>query len=88
MVAFKLTHAVHYSPRNAVEGGAPVAWWWKLTDEQRGGLTSRQFTRSGYQLMRLKLGDHLTHVVRRGAKHLIAPADEVRALQPELAAAA
>ena len=40
------------------------------------------------QLMRLKMGDHLTHVVRGGAKHLIAPAEEVLALKPELAAAA
>jgi len=38
--------------------------------------------------MRLKMGDHLTHVVRGGAKHLIAPAEEVLALKPELAAAA
>ena len=27
-----------------------------------GGLTSRQFTRSGYQLLRLKLSDNLTQV--------------------------
>ena len=64
MVAFKLTHVVHYSPRSETEGGAPAAWSWKLTAEQRGGLTSRQFTRSGYQLMRLKLGEDLTHIVR------------------------
>jgi hypothetical protein len=63
-----------------------MVWSWKLTDAQRGGLTTRQFVR--YQLMRLKLGDHLTHVVRGGAKHLIAPAEEVLALKPELAAAA
>lgn len=63
-----------------------MVWSWKLTDAQRGGLTTRQFVR--YQLMRLKMGDHLTHVVRGGARHLIAPADEVLALKPELAAAA
>ena len=63
-----------------------MVWSWKLTDAQRGGLTTRQFVR--YQLLRLKLGDHLTHVVRGGARHLIAPANEVRALKPELAAAA
>ena len=62
-----------------------MVWSWKLTDAQRGGLTTRQFVR--YQLMRLKMGDHLTHVVRGGARHLIAPADEVLALKPELAAA-
>lgn len=63
-----------------------MVWSWKLTDAQRGGMTTRQFVR--YQLLRLKLGEHLTHVVRGGARHLIAPADEVRALKPELAAAA
>ena len=62
-----------------------MVWSWKLTDAQRGGLTTRQFVR--YQLMRLKLGDHLTHVVRGGARHLIAPAEEVLALKPELATA-
>lgn len=62
-----------------------MVWSWKLTDAQRGGLTTRQFVR--YQLMHLKMGDHLTHVVRGGARHLIAPADEVLALKPELAAA-
>jgi hypothetical protein len=34
------------------------------------------------------LGDDLTHVVRGDAKHRIASADEVLALQPELAALA
>ena len=68
-------------------------WSWKLTDAQRGGLTTRQACpeRSRrvvrYPLLRLKMGHHLTHVVRGGAKHLIAPADEVLALKPELAAA-
>ena len=52
-----------------------------------GGLTSRQFTRSGYQLMRLKLGEDLTHIIRGGAKRLIAPAEEVLKLKPELHAA-
>jgi hypothetical protein len=59
-----------------------MIWSWKLTAEQRGGLTTRQFVR--YQLMRLKLGDDLTHVVRGGSRHLIAPPEEVLALQPEL----
>ena len=63
-----------------------MVWSWKLTDDQRGGLTPRQFVRA--QLLRLQLGDDLTHVVRGGARHLIAPADEVLALKPELAAAA
>ena len=59
-----------------------MTWSWKLTDAQRGGLTTRQFVRA--QLLRLQLGDSLTHVVRGGSKHLIAPPDEVLALKPEL----
>ncbi len=27
-----------------------MRWSWQLTDEQRGGLTTRPFTRSGYHL--------------------------------------
>jgi hypothetical protein len=61
-----------------------MTWSWKLTDEQRGGLTTRQFIR--YHLLRLKLGAGLTHVERGGAKRLIAPAEEVLALRPELRA--
>jgi len=37
-----------------------MIWAWKLTGEQRGGLTSRQFVR--YGLLRLRLGDDLTHI--------------------------
>jgi hypothetical protein len=59
-----------------------MTWSWKLTNEQRGGLTSRQFIR--YHLLRLNLGRDLTHVVRGGAKRLIAPPEEVLALRPEL----
>jgi len=59
-----------------------MVWSWKLTDEQRGGLTTRQFVR--YQLMRLHVGHDLTHVVRGGAKRLIAPAEEVLRLKPDL----
>jgi hypothetical protein len=57
-------------------------WSRKLDDEQRGGLNSRQFIR--LQLMRLKMGDDLTHV-RHGinARPLATPA-EVLALHPEL----
>jgi hypothetical protein len=61
-----------------------MTWSWKLTDEQRGGLTTRQFVR--YQLLRLGLGYDLTHVLRGGSKHLIAPPDEVLKLRPELQA--
>ncbi len=59
-----------------------MTWSWKLTDAQRGGLTTRQFVRA--HLLRLQLGDSLTQVVRGGSKHLIAPPDEVLALKPEL----
>ncbi len=67
-----------------------MTWSWKLTDEQRGGLTSRQFTRTcggagvRYHLLRLNLGHDLTHVVRGRAKRLIATPEEVLALRPEL----
>ena len=61
-----------------------MCWSWKLTDEQRGGLTTRQFVR--YQLLRLGLGHHLTHVLRGGGKCLIAPSDEVLELKLELQA--
>lgn len=62
-----------------------MTWSWKLTDEQRGGLTTRQFVR--YQLMHLGLGHDLTHVVRGGARRLIASPQEVLALKPEVQAA-
>lgn len=60
-----------------------MMWSWKLTKEQRGGLSSRQFIR--YHLMRLQLGAELTHIVRGGMKRPIASAEEVLALKPELA---
>jgi len=39
-----------------------MVWAWKLTDEQRGGLSSRQFIRA--HLIRLGLGEELTHITR------------------------
>jgi transposase len=60
-----------------------MRWAWELTDAQRGGLTSRQFIR--YHLMRLKLGDDLTHLHYGNMPRRIAPVDEVLALKPELA---
>jgi hypothetical protein len=59
-----------------------MTWSWKLTPEQWGGLTTRQFVR--YQLLRLGLGQDLTQVIRGGGKYLIAPPDEVLQLKPEL----
>jgi transposase len=59
-----------------------MVWAWKLTDEQRGGLSSRQFIRAN--LMRLGLGAELTHITRGGTKRPLATIEEVLALQPEL----
>ena len=61
-----------------------IVWSWKLSDQERGGLTSRQFIR--YHLMRLKLGEDLSSFITgKCTKHLIAPPEEVLALKPELA---
>ena len=63
-----------------------MVWSWKLSDQERGGLTSRQSIR--YHLMRLKLGeDLLSFITGKCTKHLIAPPEEVLALKPELASA-
>lgn len=61
-----------------------MVWSWKLTDQQRGGLTTRQFIR--YHLMRLQLGYDLPFFITgKSTKHLIASPEEVLALKPELA---
>jgi hypothetical protein len=65
-----------------------MTWSWKLTPEQRGGLTTRQRRAVRYQLLRLGLGHDLTHVIRGGGKYLIAPPVEVLKLKPELQVAA
>jgi transposase len=59
-----------------------MLWSWKLTPQQRGGMTSRQFVR--YHLMHLRLGDDLTRVRRGGKDYLIAPPREVLALSQQL----
>lgn len=59
-----------------------MVWSWKLTDAQRGGLTSRQFIRA--HLIRLGLGQDLTHITRGGTKRPLASVAEVLALRPEL----
>jgi len=58
-----------------------MRWSWELTDAQRGGLTTRQFVR--LQLMRLKLGEDLTHFIYGGMPRRIASVEEVLALKPE-----
>ena len=63
-----------------------MTWSWKLTNEQRGGVTSRQFIR--YQLRRLKLGADLTHLTTgKNTRRTLASVDEVLALRPELRSA-
>jgi hypothetical protein len=59
-----------------------MVWSWKLTDEQRGGLTSRQFIRA--HLIRLGIGTDLSHITRGGTKRAVASVEEVLALRPEL----
>ena len=58
-----------------------MRWSWELTDAQRGGLSTRQFVR--LQLMRLQLGEHLTHFTYGGMPRRIASIEEVLALKPE-----
>ena len=59
-----------------------MVWSWKLSEEQRGGLSSRQFIRA--QLMRLGLGEELTHITRGGTRRPLATIEEVLALRPEV----
>jgi hypothetical protein len=59
-----------------------MVWAWKLTDEQRGGLSSRQFIRA--HLIGLGLGAELSHITRGGTRRPLATIEEVLALRPEL----
>jgi transposase len=59
-----------------------MVWSWKLSDEQRGGLSSRQFIRM--HLIRLGLGAELTHITRGGTRRPLATIEEVLELRPEL----
>jgi transposase len=59
-----------------------MVWAWKLTEEQRGGLSSRQFIRA--HLIRLGLGAELTHITRGGTRRPLATIEEVLQLRPEL----
>jgi len=79
-VAFKyITLAPH-----CVRCSAGV-WSWKLDDAKRNGMSTRQWAR--YHLMRLQLGEDLTHIMRGGNSYPIAPDEEIKALLPELQAA-
>ncbi|MFQ5944522.1 MAG: IS110 family transposase [Anaerolineales bacterium] len=62
-----------------------IMWSWKLDDVKRNGMSTRQWAR--YHLMRLQLGEDLTHIMRGGHRYPIAPGEELRALRPELQAA-
>jgi transposase len=61
-----------------------MRWSWALTDEQRGGLTTRQFIR--YHLIRLQLGEALTHLRYGNMPRRIASVEELLAVKPELRA--
>jgi transposase len=55
-----------------------MLWAWKLGEDGRDGLTTPQFVRKG--LMKLEMGEELTHIVRGGTKRPIATPEEVLAL--------
>jgi len=55
-----------------------MLWGWKLGEDGRDGLTTPQFVRTG--LMKLEMGEELTHIVRGGTKRPIATPEEVLAL--------
>jgi transposase len=54
-----------------------MIWGWKLSEEEKGGLTTAQFIRA--QLMRLGLGEELSHIIRGGMRRRIASKVEVEA---------
>jgi transposase len=55
-----------------------MRWTWKLGEDGRDGLTTPQLVRKG--LMKLQMGEELTHIVRGGTKRPIATTEEVLAL--------
>jgi len=59
-----------------------MRWSGKLGQERRDGLSTRYFIR--LQLMRLGIGDELTHVRRGQRRHPIVSAQEVLDLRPDL----
>jgi hypothetical protein len=59
-----------------------MMWAWTLGKERRGGLTTPQFVRAG--LMRLEMGENLTHILRGGRVRPIAPPEELRSLKQDL----
>ncbi len=59
-----------------------MRWSWQLTEEQRGGLTSRQFVR--YGLLRLRLSNDLTMFTYGGMPRRLASVEEMLARFPDL----
>jgi transposase len=55
-----------------------MIWGWKLSEMQKGGLTTAQFIRA--QLMRLGIGAELAHIRRGGMRRRVAEQAEVEAL--------
>lgn len=58
-----------------------MRWSWDLSDEQRGGLTTREFIRLG--LMHLQLGQDLTHITYGNRPRRVSSIDELLAVRPE-----
>jgi hypothetical protein len=62
-----------------------------MSDEQRDGLTPRQFIRSAvlsrYHLMRLQLGEGVTHFRYGNMPRRVAGVEELLTVKPELRAA-
>jgi hypothetical protein len=71
----------HTTDKNAVPEMVAfklMVWSWKLSDQERGGLTSRQFIR--YHLTRLNLGEDLPYLITgKDIKRAIASLGEVLA---------
>ncbi len=84
-------HVLHEHEADCQANAARVAaklmtYSYDLTEEQRGGMTTRELVR--YHLMHLKLGDDLTAIPYGGRVRPLASVDEVLALHPELKSAA
>ena len=80
-------HVLHDCEHDRQANAARVAaklmvWSHDLTEEQRGGMPTREFVR--YQLLRLKLGDDLATIPYGGRERPLASVDEVLARHPEL----
>ena len=59
-----------------------LSWAWSIGPEALEGMTNQQFAK--YGLVRLKVGEELTRITRKGVARRIAPLEEVLALKPEL----